>query len=418
MNKKHIVRSGRTVQEKRRFQIPVTGLKIGMYVAELDRPWLETPFILQGFPIRTLEDIEEIAKHCEWVIVEQNEDTWSPAEERGELNASLKRGPPNPPHAVPRRDEIKNAQIAHNAACTLTRSFMDDVRLGRAIDIREVKATVSACVKSVLRNADAMMWMAKLRNKDAYTSEHSVNVGLLAITFGRSLGANEEDLNKLGMAGMLHDIGKMRTPLEVLNKDAALSPDEFKIMQAHAQDGRDILLSHKNIYHGAVDVAYGHHEALDGSGYPRGIKAGGITDFTRIVTLCDVYDAITSDRVYRRGASSLNALRIIHDAQGSKFDPKLAAEFIECIGIYPAGSVVELHSGEIGLVISTNYRHRHLPKVLLVRDAAKQPTQERVLVLEKLAADAQSSRLIKSVLPNGAHGVRIEAYVERGLSIE
>jgi len=408
VDKKTIVRPGRTIQEKQRYQIPVSGLKIGMFVCELDRPWLETPFILQGFKIRTLDDIEEISKHCEWVWVEQTEDSWQPADERGQLNAPLKRGNPYP-NTVPRKQEMLHASTAHDAARALTRSFMDDVRLGRAIDIREVKTTVSECVKSILRNPDALMWMAKLRDKDSYTSEHSLNVGLLAITFGRFLGACEEDLNKLGFAGMLHDIGKMRTPLEILNKDSALNEQEFRIMKSHPQDGRDILLAHKNMYHGAVDVAYGHHEALDGSGYPRGIKASGITDFTRIVTLCDVYDAITSDRVYRRGASSLNALRII---------PKLAQEFIECIGLYPAGSVVELHSGEIGLVISTNHRHRHLPKVLIVRDTEKQPTQERVIALEKMAADAQSARLIKSVLPNGSHGVRIEQYVERGLALD
>jgi len=417
VEKKTIVRPGRTVQEKRKFQMPVSGLKIGMYVSELDRPWLETPFILQGFAIRSLEDIEEIGKYCEWVWVEQDEDTWQAAEERAQLTARLKRGPAYT-NNVSTRQEIGHAQTAHTTARALTRTFMDDVRLGRAIDIREVKATVSDCVKSILRNPDALMWMSKLRSKDEYTSEHSLNVGLLAITFGRYMGASEEDLNKLGFAGMLHDIGKMRTPLEVLNKDGALDEKEFRIMKSHPQDGRDILLSHKNMYHGAVDVAYGHHEALDGSGYPRGIKSGGITDFTRIITLCDVYDAITSDRAYRRGASSLNALRILHDARGTKFDPKLAEEFIECIGLYPPGSVVELHSGEIGLVISTNHRHRHLPKVLIVRDADKQPAQERVINLEKMAADAQTARLIKSVLPNGSHGVRIEKYVERGLTID
>lgn len=418
MDKKDSVRPGRTIQQKRRFQIPVAGLKIGMYVCELDRPWLETPFILQGFTIRTLDDIDEIAKHCEWVIVEQDEDSWSPAEERSQLRPALRRGTAYPPPTVARRDELRNAQIAHGAARALTRSFMDDVRLGRAIDIREVKATVSACVKSILRNPDAMMWMAKLRDRSQYTSEHSVNVGLLAINFGRALGADEEDLNKLGMAGMLHDIGKMRMPLEILNKEAALTPAEFNVMKSHPQEGRDILLNHQNVYHSAVDVAYGHHEAVDGSGYPRGIKAGGITDFTRIVSLCDAYDAITSDRCYRRGASSLNALRIVHDAEGTKFDPKLAGEFIECIGLYPPGSVVELHSGEIGLVIGTNHRHRHLPKILLVRDADKRPAPERVLVLETLAAQAQSARLIRSMLPNGAHGVRVEQYVARGLTLD
>ncbi len=386
MEKKTIVRPGRTVQEKRKFQLQVSGLKIGMYVCELDRPWLETPFILQGFTIRSLEDIDEIAKHCEWVWIEQTDDAWQPAEERSQLSPSLQRGPAWPPPA-PGKQAMQQAQAAHTTARALTRSFMDDVRLGRALDVREVKATVSECVKSILRDPDAMMWMAKLRSRDAYTSEHSLNVGLLAITFGRFLGASEEDLNKLGFAGMLHDIGKMRTPVKILNKEGALNEQEFQVMKSHPQQGRDILLSHKNVYHGAVDVAYGHHEALDGSGYPRGIKATSITDFTRIVTLCDVYDAVTSDRVYRRGASSLNALRIIHDARGTKFDARLAEEFIECIGLYPPGSVVELHSGEIGLVIGTNHRHRHLPKLLIVRGPDKQPTQERVISLEKLAAD-------------------------------
>ena len=417
MDKKTIVRPGRTVQEKRKFQIPVSGLKVGMFVSELDRPWLETPFILQGFPIRSITDIEEIGKYCEWVWVEQTEDTWQAAEERTQLSSSVKRGAPYP-NTVLRRQEIQQAKTAHDSARALTRSFMDDVRLGRAIDIREVKATVSDCVKSILRNPDAMQWMSKLRNKDQYVSEHSLNVSLLAISFGRFLGASEDDLNKLGFAGVLHDVGKMRTPAEILNKDGALNEKEFRIMQAHPQDGRDILLAHQNLYHGAVDVAYSHHEMLDGSGYPRGVKAGGITDFTRIITLCDVYDAITSNRAYRRGASSLNALRIIHDARGSKYDPKLAEEFIECIGLYPAGSVVELHSGEVGVVISTNYRHRHLPKVLIVRDPQKQPAQERVIALEKMAVDTQSARLIKSVLPNGSYGVRVESYVEHGLTLD
>lgn len=417
MDKKTIVRPGRVVTEKKVMQMPVSGLKIGMYVRELDRPWLETPFILQGFPIRTINDIEEIAKHCEWVIVEVGEEAWQPAQERVLQAERVQRVQTQIP-SIPRKDELRNAKNTHANARALTRSFMDDVRLGRAIDIKEVKATVSECVRSVLRNPDALLWMSKLRNKDSYTSEHSLNVGLLAIAFGRHLGASEEDLNKLGMAGMLHDVGKMQTPSEVLLKEGKLDDEEFGLMKMHAQQGRDILLSHKNIYHGAIDVAYGHHENLDGSGYPRGIKSSGITDFTRIVSLCDVYDAITSDRIYKKGASSLNALKIIQDQSGKKFDVRLAQEFIECIGLYPPGSVVELHSGEVGIVISTNYRHRHLPKVMIVRDAQKQPCQERVLNLEKAAASGSTEQLIKNVLPNGTHGIRIESFVEKGLALD
>lgn len=417
MEKKTIVRPGRVVKEKKVMQLPVSGLKIGMYVRELDRPWLETPFILQGFPIRSVADIEEIAKHCEWVVVEVGEEVWQPGQERTLPDTPMPRTPAYTPSTT-RKAELNTAQRTHQNARLLTRSFMDDVRLGRGIDIKEVKATVSECVRSILRNPDAMQWMAKLRSKDEYTSEHSLNVGLLAIAFGRHLGASEEDLNKLGLAGMLHDVGKMQTPRDILLKDSSLTDEEFQLMKMHTQHGRDILLAHRNIYHGTIDVAYGHHENLDGSGYPRGIKSGGITDFTRIVALCDVYDAITSDRSYKRGASSLNALKIIQDQTGKKFDSRLAQEFVDCIGLYPPGSVVELHTGEMGIVISTNHRHRHLPKVMIVRNADKQPCPERVLNLEKVAAAGATEQLIKNVLPNGTHGIRVETYVEKGLALD
>lgn len=417
MEKKTVVRPGRTIKEKRVMQIPVTGLKVGMYVSDLDRPWLETPFILQGFHIRSIADIEEISKYCQSVYVEVGEDAWLPAQERV-VKETLSQRINKYATTTTRSQEMSSAKGTHENARALTRSFMDEVRLGRGIDIKEVKVAVSECVRSILRNPDAMLWMAKLRSRDEYTSEHCLNVGLLAIAFGRHLGASEEDLNKLGVAGMLHDIGKMQTPTNILLKTSPLDENEFQIVQQHAQQGRDILLAHRNVYHGAVDVAYSHHENLDGSGYPRKIKSGNITDFTRIITLCDVYDAITSDRVYKKGASSLNALRIIHDQSGKKFDPKLGQEFIECIGLYPPGSVVELHNGEVGLVISTNYRHRHLPKVMLLRDAEKKPISERIVNLEKIAAAGSSEQLIKNVLPNGAHGVRVETYVEKGLTLD
>jgi putative nucleotidyltransferase with HDIG domain len=414
MEKKTIVRPGRTIKEKKIMQIPVSGLKIGMYVCELDRPWLETPFILQGFHIRSHDDIDEIAKYCQSVSIELSEDNWLPATERAVPEARVVRTQ-NYINTSSQKDELRNAKHTHANARALTRSFMDDVRLGRGIDIKEVKATVSECVRSILRNPDAMLWMSKLRSRDEYTSEHSLNVGLLAITFGRHLGASEEDLNKLGLAGMLHDIGKMQTPVEILNKNSALSADEFAIMQKHPIDGRDILMQHNNIYHGAIDVAYSHHENMDGSGYPRKIKAGGITDFTRIVMLCDVFDAVTSDRSYKKGASSLNATRIINDQIGKKFEAKLAQQFIDCIGLYPPGCIVELHSGEVGIVVSTNYRHRHLPNVMVVRDADKQPAADRLVNLERSASAGDTPQLIKNVLPNGSHGIRVEQYVQRGL---
>jgi len=414
--KKRIVRPGRTIQENVKTPIPVTGLKIGMYVTELDRPWLETPFILQGFTIENHEDIEALSEHCNFVYIEGSIDAWLGAKHRSITNKTATTGSAYR-NSSSNNQEYQSASVIHQKARTITRDFMDDVRLGQGIDIVQVKQSVSECVSSIIRNPDVLMWMSKIRAKDAYTSEHSLNVGLLAISFGRHLGLAEEELNHLGFAAMLHDVGKMRIPDEVLNKKGQLTDDEFKLMKSHAQIGRDILLSHKDIYHGATDVAFGHHEALDGSGYPRKLKASGISAFTRMVTLCDIYDAVTSDRVYKKGQSSLKALKILHDNKGSKFDDRLVTEFISCIGLYPPGSVVELVNGKVGIVISTNYRNRHLPKVLVVRDENKMPQPEKVLNLEQSAKTQQQGHFIKSIVPNGTNGIRIEKYIEKGLTI-
>jgi HD-GYP domain-containing protein (c-di-GMP phosphodiesterase class II) len=414
--KKNIVRPGRTITENTKTLIPVSGLKIGMYVCELDRPWLETPFILQGFKITSLDEIETIAEHCQHVYIEGTVHEWLAAQERGNTTSTGTRKTYQ--NTTSNKEEYSKAATIHESARKLTRSFLDDVRLGQGINIAEVKKTVSECVSSILRNPDAMMWISKIRNKDNYTAEHSLNVGLLAITFGRHLGANEEELNKLGLAGMLHDVGKMRIPNAVLNKAEKLTPEEFNIMKQHARYGRDILMSDNSVDHTAVDVAYAHHEALDGSGYPRKIKASGISDMTRMVTICDVYDAITSNRIYKEGQSSLVALKILYQNKGIKFDERLVTEFISCIGLYPAGSIVELNNGEVGIVINTNYRNRHLPKVLIVRDKNKIPQAEKVLNLERFSKSPDQQYLIKTVLPNGLHGVRIEQFIKKGLTIE
>ena len=413
---KKTVNPGRTIKEQVKTPIRVTGLKIGMYVTELDRPWLETPFILQGFKIEQYEDIETLSEYCDFVYIEGTIDTWLNDKQRESGNNTRAAGK-NYTNSTSNKQEYQKATEVHQKARQLTRTFMDNVRLGQAIDVVEVKRTVSECVSSIIRNPDALVWISKIREKDHYTSEHSLNVGLLAITFGRHMGLLEDDLNKLGFAAMLHDVGKMRIPEGILNKPGPLTDQEFELMKRHPQFGRDILLSHKNIFHGATDVAFGHHEALDGSGYPRKLKASGISEVTRMVTLCDVYDAITSDRAYKKGRSSLDALKILYDNKGTKYDERLVTEFISCIGLYPPGSVVELVSGQVGIVISTNYRNRHLPKVLVLRDENKTPQPEKVINLEQSAKTEQHGHFIKVVLPNGSNGIRLEQYIEKGLTI-
>jgi len=390
---------------KRGIRIPISELKVGMQVCELDRDWLETPFALQGFTVRSLGDIAEVARYCQFVYVET----------------------PAPNAAAPARDAFifvpaggKNALDAcaktYAEGRAITRTLMEDVQLGRAIDVAAVKATISNCVRAILDHADAMHWVSRMRELDAYTSDHSLNVALLAISFGHSLGASEEDLIRMGMAGILHDVGKMRVPPEILNKPGKLTDTEFAQMKMHSRYGRDVLLSLRNIG-GAVDVAHSHHETLDGRGYPRGVSAESISQLTRIISLCDVYDAITNDRCYKQAQSALDALQIIYQERGRQFDENLAEQFIRHMGIYPLGSIVELHSGEVGIVINSNARNRHLPKVLLVRDSQKQPMTERVINLEQAAKKNDDMQLIAEAKSNGSYGIRIEEYVKRGLNI-
>lgn len=402
--------------------ISVAGLRIGMFVSELDRPWTETPFLLQGFTIASVQDIEQIREYCDYVYVENVNDVFQKARAAAPAKAVVKKAEPRKfkQPLVSNNDERSRATKAHTNMSTLTKTFMDEVALGKAIDVKEVQRSVSECVQSVIRNPETLRWISHIRDQDNYTAEHSMNVGLLAINFGHHLGLPEGELNALGFCGVVHDVGKTRTPNNVLNSKNILDADEFEIMKQHTVHGRDILMAHGgNMITGAVDVAFGHHEALDGSGYPRGINSTGISAHTRIVTLCDVYDAMTSDRVYKSGRPSIDALNVIHRHRGKKFDKKLASEFIRYIGLYPPGSIVELRTGEIGVVITRNYRYRHLPKVLILRDKEKNVCRQRVLDLENYARKGSNSNqhVVCSVLPNGSSGIRVEELIRDGLNL-
>jgi putative nucleotidyltransferase with HDIG domain len=409
---------GHTGQQNHKMKIHVSGLQLGMYVCELDRPWLETPFLMQGFLLETLSDIETVQEICEHVFIDEVHDVWIPTEARSVLDAPAKK--PKYINKIPARQEHEQIQAFHAETKRLTKTLLDEVRLGNALNIEQVKKTVHDCVDSIIRNPDALMWLSKIKDKDEYTAEHSMNVGILAINFGRHLGRDRDDLEKLGLCGMLHDIGKTRTPIEVLNKEGAFSPDEFAIMRRHAEDGQRILLGNHGVYYGCVDVCHNHHEALDGSGYPRGLKAHAINDFTRIVTICDVYDAITSDRCYKKGRSSLDALKILYEGRGKKFDSRMVVEFIRCIGLYPVGSIVELENNSIGIVVSNNYRDKRLPRVYLIIDEAAQMIEKPfTLDLAKLTREEDLAPYkIRKVLPNGSHGITLQDYVKKGLRLE
>lgn len=409
-------RPGYYDKSERSIKIPVSELQRGMFVCKLDRDWLETPFLLQGFMVETDEDIAAVAQYAQYVWVDAVGPAWGAPEKRGTLDDAPVKRKTTYINKIPASDEHARAQGVYRDARRLTRTLVDDLRLGGVIDTREAKATVRACVDSILRNPDALLWMSKIRDQDHYTAEHCLNVCILAIVFGRHLGMSEADLEDLGLCGLLHDVGKMRISLDVLNKPSELTTREWNQMRAHVVHGRNLLLATPGVLHAAVDVAYSHHERIDGTGYPRKLPGSGISVYSRIIAIVDAYDAMTADRCYAPAIPCTEALKNIYQDRGTHFDEKLALNFIKSVGLYPPGSLVELLNGFVGIVLETNQRYHHLPIVILINRRDK-PLAEKKMIDLALVEQGKLEKdfVICRVLKDGTHGIFLRDYQEKGL---
>ena len=295
----------------RKIKIDVHALEIGMFVCDLDRPWIESPFLLQGFLLQTPDDVQSVQNVCDYVYVDPEKGT------RKSISQPVATKPKRQDYVFKSafEDSFTSANKTYQGTHALVKSTMDDIRFGNAIDTDKAKGVVKDCVDAVLHNPNTMILLTQIKDKDEYTSQHSLNVCILSIVIGRHLGMPIKELEDLGLCGLLHDMGKIKIPLEILNKEGNLSADEFEVIKQHSILGRDILMSARNVPHSTVDVAYSHHEKLDGTGYPRGIKSEGITQNTRIVAIADTYDAITSERVYQVARSHLQALNSLTKAR-------------------------------------------------------------------------------------------------------
>jgi HD-GYP domain-containing protein (c-di-GMP phosphodiesterase class II) len=401
-----------------RIKMPIGQLSIGMYVVELDRPWGETAFLFQGFRIRQQQEILLLAEVCQYVWVDARRSVGMQRQVEENLAAAATAELQPVIAKVDFNLEMQQAEPAFHSAREQSLRLLEAVRLGHELDVAQVKVVVKECVESMLRNPGAMLWLARIKNSDEYTAEHCLRVAIYSIAMGRELGLRQDELEHLGMCGMLHDVGKIKVPSAILNKPGALTPHELRVMQSHASEGRKLLMSNQQVTAAAVDVAFSHHERLDGRGYPRGLDAPRIPHFAKIVAVVDAYDAINSDRPYSKGKSSLEALRILFEASGSQFDEELVKIFVRRIGIYPPGEIVEMNNGEVGIIIACSPLSKLKPKVLLVLNEDKQLGPERVVDLQETPRD-RSGRLyrIKDVYPTGAFGIDIEVYRRKGLVI-
>lgn len=391
-----------------------------MYVIDLDRPWLETPFLIQGFVLSTEADIRAVQQHCRYVYIDPRRGALPAgktdrAEHKLDRNTGFglfeRKAPAAPSHAI--EDELPQARQSHARGSALVRGFMDDIRFGRVLNVRAIEESVTDTVDSILRNPDAMMWLAQLRKKDQAHEQHCLNSCILAIAFGRHLGLPRDELQRLGICALLHDVGKLQIPDNVLNKTGPLSDAEMALMRKHTDFGRVILMSARDLYHGAIDVAHSHHEWVDGSGYPRGLNGSQISPFAKMVTIVDTYDDIIGEHAYRDERTAFEALKEINSGRGKQFDESLIKHFIDMIGVFPVGSIVELSSGEVGIVLAQTAGKPMLPRVVLLLDSNRRPCQERIVNLAN-GQDESPLRVVR-VLRRGDYGLDPQQLQERGL---
>lgn len=393
-------------------------LKVGMYVSKLDKPWLESPFLFQGFVLKNQADIDAVRQQCKFVFIDENKQHESLIFTSKPSSFSLAALEKNPPYKQTSTfaKEIPKAGYIYKESAALIKSFMEDISLDKTISVKIAKKAVADCVNSVLNAPDALLWMTQLKNRDLYTSQHSMNVCILAITLGRQIKLNVEQLNIAGLCGMMHDMGKMRIPLEVLNKPGKLDPQELEIMQSHAEIGWKLLQSSTEMSREAIEAAYSHHEHLDGTGYPRGLTADKIGLYTRIVSIVDMYDAITSDRIYQKGRTHIDAISIMTKLGNSHLDADLTFKFIECLGIYPPGSIVEMSNGEVAIVVEANQTTRLKPKIIILLDEQKNPRQEQLIDLSKINSDSSGHpyRIVKTVRADD-FGIDLNKFYHNGI---
>ena len=435
------------MKERIKTQLFSTDLQLGMHVIELDRPWLETDFLMQGFIIQNQDEIDAFIRQCDYVYIEgtivqnttpierRNEqkglfarqsNKTKPAEKTSTKNEKPRtRRPPatnkriNYINKIEVERELPLARSHYQSAKSVAKNIMDGIRLGRALDLNHARETVDNIVDSILRNNDALVWLTKIKEKDEYTAEHSLNVCILSITFARFLGHDDSDIRKIGLGGLLHDVGKAKIPIEVLNKTGRFTDNEFAIMKKHPEFGKSLLMALPKSDLSAVDVAYAHHERMDGKGYPRNLTPSQIPYFAKIVALTDTYDAITSNRCYDKGRASMEALDIIYKNRGTQFDEELAIEFIKCIGIFPPGSIVELTNGEVAIVIASNNKSKLRPKLIIVKDSNKKWSPQHIVDLQFENLDASNEPyIIAHEIPNGTYDIDIREFVKKGLVLK
>ena len=522
------------ITASRRYQIASESLQLGMFVAELDRPWLDTPFLLQGFLADSQVEIDTLRKCCSYVYVDlemsslevadairrtemrgdevpatpqhravptvpsaeaeppKTPSDTAPVERRGahsgagrvyKTRADLRissdtrrrfrelvrqsagserdeaagvlarvigwfrglRGVEAEQTTVGERDrksrdairgwlpdnirletytavrslqqELPRARSAFGRSEDVLQALVTDVKAGRVPQVAEVADAVDDMVASMIDNPDALLWVGRLRDEDVNTYNHGVKVALYLIALGRQLGFPKRELGLLGMIGMLADVGKIRLPRALLEKPGMLTSAEFGLIKEHVRLGIDALCEAGEL---PTEVELGivqHHERLDGSGYPRGLKGNDISIYGRMAAIADSFAALIAPRAYANASAPQDALMNLYEWAGSSFHEPLVEQFVQAVGVFPVGSLVELSSGEVAIVVAHNRVRRLEPRVLVLTGSDKAPLSEPIErdLLSSSGSGSGRLRIVRG-LPSGSYGLKLRDYYLSGIA--
>lgn len=350
----------------------------GMFIHDLNCGWMDHPFAFNSFKVKDAKTIEQIiALGIRELYIDsqkgldvadaQTHDEYH-AEIHEKITSLIEKHEIKTPPPVPLREEVLQAKVVHTQAHNVVHHLMSDIRMGKQIELAKVSPVVEHITDSIFRNKDAFISLSRIKNKDEYTFQHSVSVCALLVAFSRAMNFEKEVIMEAGIGGLLHDVGKMKIPDHILNKPGALTEAEFSVMKSHAASGRELLEQTPGIPEVAILITGQHHERYDGTGYPNKLHANEISQFGQMASIVDVYDALTSNRVYHKGMEPTAALKKLFEWSKFHFNAELVERFICLIGIYPVGTLVKLESNMLAVVISPGHENLLRPTVRTVFD--------------------------------------------------
>ncbi len=358
-----------------RKKIPVGNIRTGMYIQELCGSWMDHPFWRKSFLLESPEDLNTI-QTCgiqevwidtsKGIDVEGDVAVVTDEEHQQKIAEELHLMATSAPLVIAKisiQQELEAARKLQAKSKAAVTSMFNEVRMGNAIKVSEAAPLVEEISQSITRNPEAFLNLARLKTKDDYTYMHSVAVCALMIALGKQLGLTGADLKEVGLAGLLHDVGKMMIPDDILNKPGKLTDEEFEIIKGHPLKGWELLHGSPDITATALDVCLHHHERVDGKGYPHKLSGDKLTFFARMGAVCDVYDALTSNRCYKNGWEPADTIRKMAEWKDGHFDERVFQAFVKTIGIYPSGTLVRLKSGRLAIVLEQTEKSLLMPIV-------------------------------------------------------